>query len=436
MRWRLTLVASALALTACAPTRAAAPPEPELVGAPSPTTTVRTRPSTSVATSSPTATATPTSTTTSTTVPAAPPIETGDGAGASAELPPGTTLVPSGFAPDPEAPPGWAAFDQVLREELLGRGDPAASAAVMIDGAIVHAEAYGVRVPGTFEPVDANDRFRLASISKVVTAIVVLRLVDAGLITLEEPVGGRLAAALGVMPNDPAVAAITTEQLLSHTSGLPVHWSVFFGNGAPSCPDAARRGLTGSVAPPGNFRYSNMNYCLLGLLVEQLTGKPYDQAVYEWLLTPLGITGMRLAATYDAPGPDEVLHASVPGRSYMEALGAAGAWIASASDVARIVGSLSSTSTGWRPLTDETLARMRRAPYLAPLGRNEYGLGLFLYPDGSFGHTGTVEQTHAMVVSRPDGVTWAVLVNGEYPSETSRLRTIVDRAFAAAFPGG
>ena len=436
MRWRLTLAASALVLVACAPTRAAAPPEPELVGVSSPTTTVRSRPSTSVATTSTTSSTTSTtpSTSSTTTVPVW--NEAEGGSGAPVQTPVVTTLAPSGFVPDPDAPPGWAAFDHVLRQELLGRADPAASAAVMIDGEIVHAEAYGVRVPGTFEPVGANDRFRLASISKVVTAIVVLRLVDAGLLTLEEPVGGRLAAALGVMPNDPQVAAITTEQLLSHTSGMPVHWSVFFGNGAPNCPDAARRGLTGSVSPPGNFRYSNMNYCLLGLLIEQITGKPYEEAAYEWLLTPLGITGMRLAATYDAPGPDEVLHVSVPGRSYMEALGAAGAWIASASDVARIVGSLSSTNTGWRPLTDETLARMRRWPYLAPLVGDAYGLGLFLYPDGSFGHTGTVEQTHAMVVSRPDGVTWAVLVNGEYPSESSRLRAIVDRAFAAAFPVG
>ena len=69
------------------------------------------------------------------------------------------------------------------------------------------------------------------------------------------------------------------------------------------------------------------------------------------------------------------------------------------------------------------------------LGSNGYGLGLILYPDGSFGHTGTLEQTHAMVVSRPDGVTWAVLVNGEYPSESSRIRGVVDRALDAAFTG-
>ena len=432
VRWRLAVVATALVLVACAPTRAAAPPEPELVGVSSPpTTAVRT-------------TTTEVRATTSTSAPpttnaigSADPYDEGrpDPPVASESVSTSTTSTVAPYvAPEPVVLTGWAAFDQVLRLEFLGRGDPSASAAVMIGGDVVHTEAFGVRVPGTFERVEPNHRFRVASISKVVTAIVVLRLVEAGLLTLEDPVGARLATALGVVPNDPQIAAITTEQLLSHTSGMPVYQGVFFGNGAPNCPEAARRGLTGSVAPPGHYRYSNMNYCLLGLLVEQVTGTPYEQAAYEWLLTPLGITGMRLAATYDA-GPDEVLHQSVPGRSYMESLGAAGAWIATASDVARIVGSLSPANPGWRPLSDDTLARMRRSPVAVPPAGNGYGLGLILYPDGSFGHTGTLEQTHAMVVSRPDGVTWAVLVNGEYPSESSRLRGIVDRAFGAAFPG-
>ena len=57
-----------------------------------------------------------------------------------------------------------------------------------------------------------------------------------------------------------------------------------------------------------------------------------------------------------------------------------------------------------------------------------YGLGLMVFADGSFGHTGTLENTHAMTVVRPDGVTWAVLVSGENPWHTSDLRAIVDSA--------
>jgi D-alanyl-D-alanine carboxypeptidase len=306
---------------------------------------------------------------------------------------------------------------------------------VMIDGDVVHTATFGVRVPGTFDRVETVDRFRLASISKVVTAIVTLRLVEAGLLALDEPVGERIAAYVGATPTDPDVAALTPEHLLSHTSGFRQYESIFFGNGAPTCRDAARQGLSNSLNALGGYTYSNMNYCVLSMLIEDVTGMPYEQAAYEWLLTPLGITGMRLAGTYDV-GPDEVMHQSAPGRMYMEALGGAGAWIATPTDVARILDSLSDDDDGWHPLSAAMTERMRRPPFDRPAAGGGYGLGLILYPDGSFGHTGTLESTHAMVLSRPDRVTWALMVNGPYPSTTRNLRTIVDRAFAAAFPDG
>jgi D-alanyl-D-alanine carboxypeptidase len=331
---------------------------------------------------------------------------------------------------------GWAAFDQSLRLELLGNGSPTASVAVAIDGDLIRAEAFGDREPGTYDTAVAHDRFRVASISKVITAIVMLQLVEEGVIGIDEPVGAQIAAHVGVVPNDPRVAEITPEHLLSHTSGLLQHESTFFRSGAPPCPDAARVGLTASIAQPGgNYRYSNMNYCIAGLLIELLTGQSYEQAVYQRLLTPLGINGMRLAGTYDR-GADEVVHFSAPGRSYMEALGAAGAWIATASDIVRIVDSINPRTSGWKPLGDDLLRRMQHPPFDRPIEGVGYGLGVFVYEDGSIGHTGTLESTHAMVLSRPDGVTWALLVNGEYPSSSRSIVSIMDRAFNAGFPDG
>ena len=61
-----------------------------------------------------------------------------------------------------------------------------------------------------------------------------------------------------------------------------------------------------------------------------------------------------------------------------------------------------------------------------------YGLGLMLYADGSWGHTGTIESTHAMVVNRPDGLTVALLVSGRFPSNSDDLLTIIDQAVAAS----
>ena len=231
--------------------------------------------------------------------------------------------------------------------DLLVHGDTSASVAVMIEGDLVHASGFGVRVAGTFDPTEPVDRFRIASVSKVITATVTLQLVEDGLLAIDEPVGERVASYLGVTPTATA-AQITVEQLLSHTSGFGTFYATFFQGGATSCPDAARQGLTSGTSA-GGYHYSNMNFCVLGMLIEAVTGVPYEQAVYERLLTPLGITGMRLASTFDV-GPDEVLHESEPGRTYMETLGGAGSWLATPSDIARIVDSLNPGGTGWKPL--------------------------------------------------------------------------------------
>ena len=324
---------------------------------------------------------------------------------------------------------GWAAFDATLNQAVLGGGSDAVSVAVSIDGEIVHQAAMGARVPDTFDAVETTDKFRIASISKPITAIAVLQLVEEGVVGLDDPLGTIVADAVGVSAPSAGVAELTVRRLLTHTSGFAQYESLFFRNQVASCEEAAAVGVTRSVQGDG-FRYSNMNYCVLGLLIEQLTGQSYEQVVYERLLTPLGISGMRLAPTHD-PGPGEVVHRSAPGRNYMEVLGAAGAWVASLSDLVTIFDSLDPATPGWKPLEADTVAEMKTAVN-DPLSPDRgYGMGLILYGGGAAGHTGTVESTHAMVLDRTDNVTWAVTVSGENPSDTVRLAGMVDRALAA-----
>ncbi len=148
-----------------------------------------------------------------------------------------------------------------------------------------------------------------------------------------------------------------------------------------------------------------MNYCVAGVLIEALTGGSYVSAAYEQVLTPLGLSGLRLANTFD-PGPQEVLHATTEGRNYMETLGAAGSWIATPSDLVTILDSLDHSTPGFKPLEPETVLLME-TPTGAQYGQRGYGLGVISYGDGRYGHTGTIENTHAMVLDRGDGVTWA-----------------------------
>jgi D-alanyl-D-alanine carboxypeptidase len=385
----------------------------------------------------------------------------------------GVTTTSAAPAVDP-----WAMFDMHLASRLLDRGDYAVGVAVAVRGTIVHTADLGYRVapvptepppapqPGGSEtddstpattppstpvsveaattttgPVDfggsaatigPDDRFRIASISKVITAIVVLQLVEAGQLGLDDPVGGRLADLVGANVTDPRVDTITVRQLLSHTGGFASYQSSFFGGRFGSCQEIAADALSRplSAAPGTDYTYSNLNFCLLGLLVEQIAGRPYEAVVTDRLLAPLGIDEMRMAPTFDSD-PTSVIHPSVRGRNYMEALGAAGAWTATPSDLVKIFDSLDRSAPGFHPLSQATVDLMRTIVPTAgppPADGRGYGLGMMVFGDGTYGHTGTIENTHAMVLDRPDGVTWSVLVSGDYPGTTGNLRQIFDEA--------
>ena len=353
----------------------------------------------------------------------------------SFELGPDVSLDVSADAPigvgDDDSPiptSGWAAFDSMLESKLIGPGNTAASVAVSIGGEIVHRAAFGVRNPATGDPADVDDRFRIASISKPITAIVALRLVEDGIIGIDDPVGELVADHLGLGAGARSSRALTMRQLLTHTSGFGSFTGAFFGGGATDCPDAARQGLAGG-ANGGGYRYSNMNYCVVAMVIEALTGLSYEEATYRYLLTPLGISGMRLTPTFD-PGPDETQHVTTPGRNYMETLGGAGAWIATPGDIVTIFNSLDVSTDGFKPMSADTVLAMVIPPG-GTLGQRGYGLGLISYGDGRVGHTGTLESTHAMVLNRGDSVTWAITVAGQSPGESTDLERIINSAFVA-----
>ena len=331
--------------------------------------------------------------------------------------------------PTPGLPGDTAAFDSVIAAATVGLGDRAVGVAVLRDGVVVHEFAAGIE-NGLFgtRAVPAS-RFRTASISKILTAVVVLQLVEEGRIELDRPLLEQVPIGAAIV--DPRMYSITVRQLLSHTSGLPDAYPRFFAGGASSWQQAAALGL-GDVLPgqPGTFfDYSNTNYCLLGLLIEHVDGRPYEDAVNARVLAPLGIVGPRLAGTFDV-GFGEVVHQSGPGRNFMETLGPAGGWVASPAEVGQIVAALDRPDGGL--LSADTVALMRR-PHGAPFAEVEwsYGLGLRLFANGSWGHTGTVEHTRAMAVNRPDGSTIVIMVSGEIPWSTDDLLVTIDAAVAA-----
>ncbi|MGN7200062.1 serine hydrolase domain-containing protein [Arthrobacter sp. SAFR-044] len=163
------------------------------------------------------------------------------------------------------------------------------------------SKAYGVRDLETKTPAQPTDRTEVASVTKTMTAVAVLKLVDDHLIGLDDPVNDVIPGFSSTLkPPGP----ITVRQLLSHTSGMPE-----VNDALPQDVDfrpALRQTLTmerglelaGTLpwtsADVGSFKYSNTNYLALGLLIQTLRHKPFVQVMQEEVFGPLGLKNTSL----------------------------------------------------------------------------------------------------------------------------------------------
>lgn len=171
--------------------------------------------------------------------------------------------------------------------------------------------AAGVGDVSTEAPVTAETRFRIASLTKVVTAWSALIAVHDGLLELDEPIAGLLRR--WEVPGPPEwTPAVTLRRLLSHTAGLPSGSSPLFDEerDVPPLADvvAGKAGMPAAAPsqPPGEaFRYSNPGYGLVQLLIEDITGETFADWVQQRLLTPLG---MSRSGFHQVPGSDAAPH--------------------------------------------------------------------------------------------------------------------------------
>lgn len=218
-------------------------------------------------------------------------------------------------APAPSFGTGPAPTDSLdfTMRSLMDQGAVAVVAEVRWPGG-TWSRAYGVRDLEARQPATADDRVSVASVTKSMTAVSVLKLVDDGVIRLDEPVNGILDSFTTVLrPPGP----ITVRQLLAHTSGMPA----FQDATEKSIEDVARvisedislrRGLELTASLPweaedvGSFRYSDSNYLALGQLLEELRGKPYPQVLRDDVINPLGLGDTSIDQT--ARGESRMIH--------------------------------------------------------------------------------------------------------------------------------
>lgn len=322
-----------------------------------------------------------------------------------------------------------------LREQLpalIATYDvPAASVAVLTpDGVVEHAT--GVLHLGTGVEATTDAVFQIGSITKLWTSTLVMQLVDEGLVDLDEPVRTYLPEFR--IADEDAAARITTRMLLSHTAGF--EGDIFTDTGPGD--DAVEKYLgvlheVPQLFPPGEqFSYNNAGFCVLGRLVEVLREKPYDAALREHLVAPLGLTHV-------APSPYEAImfraamgHVELePGTGFSPAPvwalarsnAPAGAMLAmTARDLvafARMHLEDGRAADGTQVLAPGTAARMHERqvdlPYLGVMG-DAWGLGFEIYDTAAgpvIGHDGSTIGQNAFLRMVPGaGVAVALLTNG------------------------
>jgi N-acyl-D-amino-acid deacylase len=348
---------------------------------------------------------------------------------------------------------GVAAFDEAVPGLLDEWGLPGCSVAAMRGERLVFARGYGYAGPDTADPFRPGNLCRLGSISKPVTAVAVLDLVERGALALDDRVVDLLADMVpDGGPADPRAEDVTVAHLLRHTAGFddaqfgfdPVFAPRRVADEMDADPPASAEttvtfALTRDLAfePGTDFAYTNTAYCVLGRVVEAVADADYETHVRDRLLGPLGADRMHVGATrrenlrddevrymargtVQSPFPGE--DGSVPGPYGAgvldEALDADGGWVGSAVDLLRFVRGVDGQDGVADVLSPETRETMLARP---PVDRWEgadqyYATGWYVTETESgrlLWHNGSVPGSYGFLVRfADDDLTVAALFNG------------------------
>lgn len=322
----------------------------------------------------------------------------------------------------------WASPQDAIRDIaerfLRDQGINGMSIAYGRDGAVEFQAGYGTADLEGKESVTPAHRFRIASIAKPITATAVMMLVEQGRLKLDDTVWGPRGLLGGDHTGD--LAAITVDHLLTHTSG---GWQndrddPMFRNTAMKHDELiawtlANRPL--SRRPGEAYAYSNFGYCVLGRVLEKISGKPYAEHIRSAVFAPCGITSMRIAEnTLAGRQPLEVTyHAPKPGDAYamnVSRMDSHGGWIATAGDLVRFASQL-----------PKLLAAPSIRTMTTPVASANYARGWMVNEVPNWWHGGSLPGTTTIMVRTAKGYCWAGLLNGRKPRLGSELDKLMWR---------
>jgi CubicO group peptidase (beta-lactamase class C family) len=223
-----------------------------------------------------------------------------------------STAAPAAFADPQRLAKLSAAFpeiDRMVRDFAERSRVPGIAYGIVVDGRLAHVGTAGYREVPSRAPVDTSTVFRIASMTKSFTAVAILQLRDAGLLSLDDPAERYVPELAGLRYPTADAPKITIRHLLSHSAGFPEDnpW----GDQQLAATDEEmaammRAGIPFSTAPGTAYEYSNYGFAILGRIVANVSGMPYPRYVTERVLLPLGMTSTTLEAS--AVPPNRLAH--------------------------------------------------------------------------------------------------------------------------------
>jgi CubicO group peptidase (beta-lactamase class C family) len=355
--------------------------------------------------------------------------------------------------------PSLQPIDQLVTNFMAKYSVPGGAVGFVKDGKLVYVRGFGYANTDTLELAQPDSLFRIASLSKSVTAMAVLKLAEQGRLNLDQPAFSLLNYPPPTYPTasvDPRLGSITIRHLLNHTGGWnrdtatnpdggigfdpTVNWTVRaaadMGTTAPADATTVVRWMMGKPLqfdPGTQYQYSNFGYTVLGRIIEKITGTNYEEFVKS-LLATVNISRMRIGGSrqvdkfpgevtyYDYPGstlttsifPQDTGPVPWPYNFSYSTMDAHGGWVASVIDLLRFVTAIDGWPTHTNLLSPASIATMtaRPSPPWGPTDEPYYGMGwLVRNTPGNWWHDGSLPGTRTEMVRAGNGFTWAILFN-------------------------
>ena len=338
----------------------------------------------------------------------------------------------------------FKAIDREVREFMRYWGIQGISLSVMRNDSLMFSKGYGWADKEKNEVMTPGHILRMASVSKLITAVGIMKLWEQGRLSLGDKVFGPEGILCypewTALIKDSLYFDITIEHLLRHQGGFSTKGgdpmfstrSVMIQNGLRTPPDHDRLVRTQLGRPlafvPGETQeYSNFGFLLLSMVIEAVTGSDYESWMQENILKPAGCNDFHIVYNYyQDKYPNEVHYYVQPddrpvseynnsgrtvvrcyGGNDIRALSGAGAWAASTAELCRFVAAIDGRPQVPDIISVESVRRMTEW-----FDRDTFSLGWNdTKPTGEWTRTGTFSGTSAIVKYFPDGECWVLITN-------------------------